>query len=71
MFYKRSRMKPFSRCGLKFLLSKKKSVIRCILYRQHNSPKRFQQYFDKTIENLNYSGKHVVIMGDFNIDLLK
>ena len=64
-------MKPFSRCGLKFLLSKKKSVIRCILYRQHNSPKRFQQYFDETIENLTSSGKQVVIMGDFYLYLLK
>ena len=61
----------FNRCGLKFLLSKKKSVICCILYRQHNSSKRFQQYFDETIENLTSSGKQVVIMGDFNIDLLK
>ena len=44
---------------------KKKSVI------QHNSPKRFQQYFDKTIEKFTSSGKHVVIKGDFNIDLFK
>ena len=44
---------------------KKESVI------QHNSPKRFQQYFDETIEKFTSSGKHVVIKGDFNIDLLK
>ena len=50
---------------------KKKSVACGILYRQHNSHKRFQQYFDETIEKFTSSGKHVVIMGDFNIDLLK
>ena len=49
---------------------KKKKIICGIVYRQHNSPKRFQQYFDETIENFTSSGKHVVIMGDFNIDLL-
>ena len=35
------------------------------------SPKRFLQYFDETIEKFTSSGQHVVIMGDFNIDLLK
>ena len=50
---------------------KTKSVICGVLYRQHNSPNRFQQYFDETIEKFTSSGKHVVIMGDFNIDLLK
>ena len=44
---------------------KKKSVI------QHNSTKRVQQYLDETIEKFTSSGKHVVIKGDFNIDLLK
>ena len=49
----------------------KKNIICGILYRQHNSPERFQQYFDETIEKFASSGKHVVIKGDFNIDLLK
>ena len=49
----------------------KKNIICGILYRQHNSPERFQQYFDETIGKFVSSGKHVVIMGDFNIDLLK
>ena len=30
-----------------------------ILYRQHNSPKRFQQYFDETVEKFTSLGKHV------------
>ena len=50
---------------------KKKSVVCGILNRQHNSPKRFQQYFDETSEKFTSSGKHVVNMGDFNINLLK
>ena len=36
------------------------------LYRQHNSPEIFQSYFDETIEKLASSGKHIVIIGDFN-----
>ena len=31
-------------------LVKKKNVICGIIYRQHNSPERFQQYFDESIE---------------------
>ena len=49
----------------------KKNVICGILYRQHNSPERFQLYFDECIEKFTPSGKDIVIMGDFNIDLLK
>ena len=41
------------------------------MYRQHNSPERFQVYFDESIEKFTYSRKDIVIMGDFNIDLLK
>ena len=54
-----------------FSFEKKKNVICGIFYRQHNSPEIFQSYFDETIEKLASSGKHIVIMGDFNIDLLK
>ena len=49
----------------------KKNVICGILYRQHNSPERFQLYFDECIEKCTSSGKDIVIMADFNIDLLK
>ena len=54
-----------------FSFENKKNVICGIFYRQHNSPEIFQSYFDETIEKLASSGKHIVIMGDFNIDLLK
>ena len=66
-------MKPFSPYGLILLLSKRK-VLFVASYTDniiHHAPNRFQQYFDETIEKFTSSGKHVVIMGDFNIDLLK
>ena len=37
---------------------------------QHNSPQRFQEYFDNTLEKLIASNKSVYIMGDFNMNLL-
>jgi len=54
-----------------FPFENKKNVICGIFYRQHNSPEIFQSYFDETIEKFASSGKCIVIMGDFNIDLLK
>ena len=62
---------PFQVLWAKFSFVNKKNVICGIFYRQHNSPEIFQSYFDETIEKLASSGKHIVIMGDFNIDLLK
>ena len=50
---------------------KKESVICGIIYRQHNSPEGFQQYFDKSIEKYTALDKEMCILGDFNIDLLK
>jgi exonuclease III len=34
-------------------------------------PEAFQTYFEKKLEYYTLKGKHVIIMGDFNIDLLK
>ena len=50
---------------------KKKNIICRVIYRQHNSPERFQQYFEEPIEKFTASGKGICIRGDFNIDLLK
>ena len=47
-----------------------KSNICGIINRQHNSPKRFQEYFDDKLERLITSNKSIYIMGDFNINLL-
>ena len=46
------------------------NVICGVIYIQHNSPEKFQTYFDETIERLSASGKTIYLMGDFNINLL-
>ena len=50
---------------------KKKNIICGVVYRQHNSPERFQKYFEETIEKFAALGKQICVLGDFNIDLLK
>lgn len=56
---------------VEFSFVNKNNVICGIFYRQHSSPTIFQSYVDEPTEKLASSGKHIVIMGDFNIDLLK
>ena len=63
--------KVFQVLWTEFSFVNKKNVICGIFYRRHNSPEIFQSYFEETIERLASSGKHIVIMGDFNIELLK
>ena len=41
------------------------------MYRQHNLPKQFQNYFADTVEKFISSGKTLCLMGDINIDLPK
>ena len=54
------------------IICRNKINIMCgVIYRQHNSPQSFLDYFDVTLERISASGKPVYIMGDFNIDLLK
>lgn len=50
---------------------KSANIICGVIYRQHNSPERFQDYFEETIERLSKSGKTIYIMSDTNINLLK
>ena len=38
---------------------------------QHNSPDQFMSYFEETMEELTSLDKNVLIIGNFNIDLLK
>ena len=64
-------MCPTKQCGLKFNFQKRKNVVCGIIYRQHNSPEKFQEYFDSTVEKYNAFDKPIHIMGDFNINLLK
>ena len=51
-------------------LPKSANIICGVLYRQHNSPERFQEYFDSTMEKLSATGKQIILMGAFNINLL-
>ena len=50
---------------------KQANVISGVVYRQHNSPERFLEYFDQTLEKHSASGKSIYILGDFNINLLR
>ena len=60
----------FQSLWIEIQLPQKSNIICGIIYRQHNSPKRFQEYFDDKLERLITSNKSIYIMGDFNIDLL-
>ena len=71
-FSRKHLTKHFKLCAwLEKSFVKKKNIICGVIYRQHNSPERFQQYFDEIIERYNASGKRICVLGDFNIDLLK
>ena len=52
-------------------LTGKKHIVCGIVYRQHNSPEQFQNYFADTVEKFILSGKTLCLMGDINIDLQK
>ena len=52
-------------------LPKHANIISGVVYRQHNSPELFQEYFDRRVENLSASGKQIFLMGDFNINVLR
>ena len=52
--------------------SKKNDINFCgIIYRQHNSPYRFLEYFTETLEESVTSNKTVSIMVDFTIKSLR
>ena len=59
----------FQALWIEISLVKKKNVICGIIYRQNNSPERFEQYFDESIEKYTVLDKEICILGDFNIDL--
>ena len=42
-----------------------------VVYWQHNSPERFQKYFEETMEKFVATGKQICVLGDFNIDVFK
>ena len=61
----------FQALWIEISFDKNKNIICGIIYIQHNSLDRFQLYFDQSIENFTSFGKRFIIMGDFNIDLIK
>ena len=61
----------FQAFWIEISFSKQKNVVCGIIYRQHNSPDCFIEYFSDTIEKLAFTGKTIYTMGDFNLCLLK
>ena len=41
------------------------------MYRQHNNPDRFLQYFEESVEKYSATRKQLCILADYNLDLLK
>ena len=60
----------FQSLWIEIQLPQKSNIICGIIYRQHNFPKRFQEYLDDKLERLITSKKSIYIMGDFNINPL-
>ena len=60
----------FQALWIEINLSGQPNIICGVIYRQHNSPQRFQEYFDATLEKLSASNKSIIVMGDFNVNLL-
>ena len=61
----------FQALRIEIKFPKQANVICGVVYRQHNSPGRFLEYFDQTLEKLSASSKSIYIMGDFNVNLLR
>ena len=61
----------FQALWIEIQFPKQANVICGVVYRQHNSPERFLEYFDQTLEKLSASGKSIYIIGNFNVNLLR
>ena len=66
----KSSQDAFQALWIEIHLSNRPNIICGIMYRQHNTPERFQEYFDETLEKFSTSNKSIFVMGDFNINLL-
>mgnify|MGYP006896122226 FL=1 len=51
-------------------IAKNSTVICGVIYRQPNSPEKFLNFFEQTVEKLSASGRRIFIMTDANINLL-
>ena len=64
-------MRLFRHFGLK-LNSLRKAILFCgVVYRQHNSPDRFLEHFEETVDRYCATDKSIYLLGDVNINFLK
>ena len=52
-------------------MRKGKNIICGVVYRQHNCPDHFLDYLSSKLETLCARNNEIILLGDFNIDLLK
>ena len=71
LILEKSSNEAFQALWIELSFVSKKNTICGIFYRQHNSPARFLEYFEQTLENFISTGKYVCVMGDFSLCLLK
>ena len=61
----------FQALWIEIEFTKKRNIICGVVYRQHNSPERFLEYFEETIDRYSATGKSIYILGDVNINILR
>jgi len=52
-------------------LPRRENIICGVVYRKHNSPQHFQEYFDETIGKLSASWKKNLFMAETTLNLLR
>ena len=65
----RTSNEAFQALWITIYLANKRDIICGVIYRQHNCPEKFLNYFDETLERFSNSGKPIYIMNDANINL--
>ena len=60
----------FQALWIEIHFTKKKNIICGIVYRQHNSPESFLEYFNEALDKFTSRNLPTYILGDFNINLL-
>jgi hypothetical protein len=62
----------FEALWIELIDKSKRNVLCAVIYRHlHGNISAFMDYLNSTIDRVHRERKHCVIMGDFNIDLLK
>ena len=64
---KRTCDEAFQALWVSIHIAKDSTVICGVIYRQHNSSKKFLSYFEQTVEKVNASGRRIFIMTDANL----